>query len=211
MTPHSWERLVTTAKPDVGKRVRILDAAVVEIANNGYHQTTVAKIARRAGVADGTIYLYFKGKGDILCAVFDRAMDRFISEGVLEMGDLGDAKSRLREIIRLHLEQVGQDHDLALILQIELRHNVGFMELFSRSRLRDYLEILSGVVIQGQNEGLFRPEMDPVLTAKMIFGVLDQMTTDWVLSQRNTRLASRAGEVADFLLGAIQIRGPELP
>lgn len=200
-----------TTQKDNGKRVRILDAAVVEIANNGYHQTTVAKIARRAGVADGTIYLYFKGKEDILCAVFDRAMDRFISEGVLEMGDTGDAKSRLREIVRLHLEQVGQDHDLAVILQIELRHNVEFMDLFSRSRLRDYLEIISGVVMQGQNEGAFRPEMDPVLTAKMVFGVLDQMTTDWVLSQRNTRLASRAGEVADFLLGALQIRGPELP
>jgi TetR/AcrR family fatty acid metabolism transcriptional regulator len=202
---------VTVIKKDNGKRVRILDAAVVEIANNGYHQTTVAKIARRAGVADGTIYLYFKGKEDILYAVFERAMDRFISEGVLEMGGSCDAIGRLREIVRLHLEQVGQDHDLALILQIELRHSVDFMNLFSRSRLRDYLEIISGVVIQGQNEGVFRPEMDPVLTAKMVFGVLDQMSTDWVLSQRNTRLATRAGEVADFLLGALRLRSPEAP
>jgi len=189
---------------DNGKHSLILDAAIVEIACSGYHYTTVARIARRAGVADGTIYLYFKSKQDVLVAVFDRAMDRFISQGILEMNPGDDAVTRISDIVRLHLEQVGENRDLAVILQVELRHSLNFLDVFSRTRLRDYLEIITGVVVQGQNEGVFRPDMDPLLTARMIFGVLDQMATDWVLSKRDTPLATRADEVTAFVLGALK-------
>lgn len=193
-------------RKDSGKHAQILDAAIVEIAHSGYHRTTVAKIARRAGVADGTIYLYFKGKEDVLVAVFDRAMDRFISQGILELGQGDDAETRLRDIVRLHLEQVGEDHDLAVILQVELRHSLNFLGIFSRTRLRDYLEIIAGVVVQGQNEGVFDTDLDPHLAARMIFGVLDQMATDWVLSQKNVRLAARAEAAAEFVVSAVRGR-----
>jgi len=190
---------------DNGKHSQILDAAIVEIARGGYHRTTIARIARRAGVADGTIYLYFKNKEDVLMAVFDRAMDRFISQGILEMSTGDDAVARMGDIVRLHLEQVGQDRDLAVILQVELRHSLNFLDIFSRTRLRDYLEIITGVIVQGQNEGVFRPDLEPLLTARMIFGVLDQMASDWVLSKREAPLAERADEVAAFVLGALRL------
>lgn len=197
-------RCDVSAQRDNGKHSQILDAAIVEIARSGYHRTTVAKIARRAGVADGTIYLYFKSKEDVLVAVFDRAMDRFISQGILEMNVGDDAVTLIGDIVRLHLEQVGEDHDLAVILQVELRHSLDILDVFSRTRLRDYLDIISGVIAQGQREGVFRPELDPVSASRMVFGVLDQMATDWVLSQRNTRLAARTEDVAGFVLHALR-------
>jgi TetR/AcrR family fatty acid metabolism transcriptional regulator len=120
------------------------------------------------------------------------------------MGTGDDAVTRIRDICRLHLEQVGEDRDLAVILQVELRHSLNFLDVFSRSRLRDYLEIITGVIVQGQNEGAFRADMDPLLAARMVFGVLDQMATDWVLSRRETPLAARADEVAAFVLGALK-------
>jgi len=185
------------------KRERILQAAVVEMAQHGYHGTTVSRIARRAGVADGTIYLYFQNKEEILVSVFEQVMDRFLSQGLLELEPGTDAVTRLREIVRLHLEQLGEDHDLAVILQVELRHSRRFLDLFSRTRLHDYLVILAGVVEQGQREGAFWSELDPMLTAKLIFGVLDQTATDWVLSRRNVRLSSRADEVTAFILRGV--------
>jgi len=186
------------------KREAILDAAVVEIARQGYYQTTVAMIARRAGVADGTIYLYFRNKEEILFSLFDRAMDRFVEEGRLGLESAGSALECLRHIIELHLRLVGQDRDLAIITQVELRHSLHFMDQLSRSKVGEYLEVLSKVVIQGQEEGAFRPELDPVFAAKAIFGVLDEMATDWVLSRRNTRLESKVGEVADFLMAGLR-------
>jgi TetR/AcrR family fatty acid metabolism transcriptional regulator len=186
------------------KREAILDAAVVEIARRGYYQTTVAMIAKRAGVADGTIYLYFGNKDEILFALFDRAMDRFITQGKAELVAMGDAEKKLRHIIDLHLSLVGQERDLAIITQVELRHSTHFMGQFSRTKVAEYLAVLSGVVAQGQQEKVFREDLDPVFAAKAIFGVMDEMATDWVLSRRNTRLENKAPEVARFLLGGLR-------
>ncbi|HPF35328.1 TetR/AcrR family transcriptional regulator [bacterium] len=186
------------------KRHRILDAAVVEIARSGYFGTTVARIARRAGVADGTIYLYFENKDAILTAVLDRAMDRFIRQGAEAIPAAGTAPERLAAVVRQHLELVGRDHDLAVVLQVELRHSLQFMGLYSRTRLREYLGILAEVVGHGQRAGAFRADADPMDTAKLIFGVLDQTVTDWILADDNSRLASRAEPVLAFILAALR-------
>ncbi len=182
----------------------ILDAAVVEIARRGYYQTTVAMIAKRAGVADGTIYLYFGNKEEILFSLFDRAMDRFIARGKAELEAIGGAVEKLGHIIDLHLSLVGQDRDLAIITQVELRHSIHFMDQFSRTKVAEYLAVLAGVVAQGQQEGAFRADLDPSFAAKAVFGVMDEMATDWVLSRRNTRLENRAPEVAAFLLNGLR-------
>jgi TetR/AcrR family fatty acid metabolism transcriptional regulator len=188
---------------DGTKRTAILDAAVVEIARHGYHQTTVAMIARRAGVADGTIYLYFQNKEEILLKLFERAMGRFISEGRVQVDQGASAVDKLRRIVELHLTLVGQDRDLAIITQVELRHSTHFMDTLSRNQVGEYLGILAEVVVQGVKEGSFRADLDPVFAAKAIFGVLDEMATDWVLSQRNKRLESQVDAVAGFLLGGL--------
>ena len=188
---------------DGNKREKILDAAVVEIARQGFYQTTVAMIAKRAGVADGTIYLYFHNKEEILFSLFDRAMGRFITEGKVHLDEGLTAVDKLRRIVDLHLSLVGQDRDLAIITQVEMRHSIHFMDQLSRNQVGQYLEILGQVVIQGQAEGCFRSDQDPVFCAKAIFGVLDEMATDWVLSRRNTRLESKAPAVGAFLLAGL--------
>ncbi len=186
------------------KRQQLLDAAVAEIAQHGYYQTTVAMIARRAGVADGTIYLYFKGKQDLLVAIFDRAMGRFIDKGRRELARQAGAEARLRRIVELHLELVGRDRDLAIIFQVELRHSLHFMALFSRRRIREYLEIIALVVEEGQRAAVFRRDLEPLLVAKCIFGVLDELATDWVLSRRVRDLAGETAAVAELILGGLR-------
>lgn len=194
------------ARPSDGnKKERIMDAAVVEIAHRGYHATTVARIAKRAGVADGTIYLYFKNKEEILFSLFDRAMGRFIDESLALLEKQDSATEKLRAIIELHLTLVGEDRDQAIITQVELRHSLHFMDQLSRAQVGQYLGHIGQVIVQGQQEGEFRSELDPVFASKAIFGVLDEMATDWILSRRNTRLEGKAGAVSDFLLAGLRI------
>jgi len=187
------------------RRKGILDAAVMEIARHGYFGTTVSAIAGRAGVADGTIYLYFKSKEAILVAIFDRAMGRFGEEArrIVAPSDV-PAKEKLRRLVDLHLTLLGEDRDLAVIFQVEFRHTIHILELLSRSGMRDYLGLIAQVVEQGRREGAFRSDVDPLLAAKMVFGVLDEMATDWVLSRKNVRLASRAEPVCALLLGGLR-------
>ncbi|MDH3569365.1 MAG: TetR family transcriptional regulator [Gemmatimonadota bacterium] len=195
----------STARKEA-KRERMLDAAVLEIARHGYFGTTVSSIASRAGVADGTIYLYFKSKEDVLVSIFQRAMQQFIGEAQRIVDDrAAGAEEKFRRTVALHLSLLGENRDLAVIFQVEFRHTLHVLELLSRSRIRDYLALIARVVQQGKDEGVFRPEVDTLLAAKVVFGVLDEMATDWVLSRKNIRLASRAEPVSDLLLGGLRI------
>jgi TetR/AcrR family fatty acid metabolism transcriptional regulator len=189
------------------KRQRILDAAVVEIARRGYYGTTVAMIAGRAGVADGTIYLYFTSKEDILVSIFERAMGQFIEQARHIVDDAAaNADERLRRLIALHLTLLGEDRDLAVIFQVEFRHTLHVMRLLSRAQFHEYLGLIARVVEQGQRGGLFRTDADALFTAKVVFGVLDEMATDWVLSKKNTRMGARADPVSNIILRGL--RGP---
>ena len=192
-------------KAKEAKRQRILDSAVVEIARRGYYGTTVANIASRAGVADGTIYLYFKSKEDILVSIFEHAMRRFIDEAATIVDDPQlTPEEKLNRFIALHLTLLGEDRDLAVIFQVEFRHTLHVLEVLSHSHIRQYLALIARVVDQGKRNGNFRPDVDPLFTAKMVFGILDEMATDWVLSKKNTRMAARAEPVSAFVLGALQ-------
>ena len=187
------------------KRERILDAAVLEIARHGYYGTTVATIAGRAGVADGTIYLYFKSKEEILVSIFERAMGQFIAQAQDIVDDAtAGAADKLRRVIELHLTLLGTDRDLAVIFQVEFRHTLHVLELLSRSRLQEYLALIARIVDQGKRDRGFRNDADALFTAKLVFGVLDEMATDWVLSKKNTRMAARAGSVSDFVLRGLR-------
>ncbi len=186
------------------KREKILDAATVEIAHSGYHRTTVSAVARRAGIGDGTIYLYFENKEAVLVSIFERAMQRIIGEArpIVEDSELG-APDKLRRLIELHLSLVGMDRDMAVVVQVELRHSLHFLELFSRSRVREYLGLIAEVVDQGRNEGSFRKDADPLFTAKALFGLVDEMATDWVLSKKNTKLVACSEAVSELLLRGV--------
>jgi TetR/AcrR family fatty acid metabolism transcriptional regulator len=186
------------------KRERILDAASIEIARSGYFRTTVSAIARRAGVADGTIYLYFKNKEAMLVSIFERAMQRIIDEARPIVDDRqARAPDKLRRLVELHLSLVGMDRDMAVVLQVELRHSLHFLELFSRSRVREYLGLIAIVIEQGAKDGTLRRDIDPVFAAKAVFGLVDEMATDWVLSKKNTKLVARAAAVSDLLLRGV--------
>ncbi len=185
------------------KRERILDGAVRAFASQGFHRTRVSDVARTAGVADGTIYLYFEGKDDLLRAVFDRAMGRFLDRGRLALAAFEDPTEQMREFVRLHLDCVGEDRDLAVVFQIDLRKSTQFMKSVSRGLLAEYLGILVGILERGQQTGAFREDLPPREMAKMVFGVLDEMSTNWILSERNYRLESSVQPATDFVLRAI--------
>ena len=126
------------------KREAILRAAIKVFAGKGYFNSKVADIAKEAGIADGTVYLYFKSKDDILHSFFDRAMEDFIAEGKKELAQLESAEEKLRRIAQLHLERLGADRDLAIVFQVELRGSTKFMQEFSAAGFAEYLDIIPG-------------------------------------------------------------------
>jgi TetR/AcrR family transcriptional regulator, fatty acid metabolism regulator protein len=197
-------RSLSTIRPVVNdKREAILRAATQVFARNGYFNSKVADIAKAAGVADGTVYLYFKSKEEILHSIFDVAMEEAISEGRKELEAIDDPSDKLRRIARLHLERLGADRDLAVVFQVELRGSTKFMEEFSAAGFAEYLGMIRATVEEGQRAGIFRRELNAKLVAKMLFGALDEMATNWILSKRRYKLVPMADQVMDIFLNGV--------
>jgi TetR/AcrR family transcriptional regulator, fatty acid metabolism regulator protein len=188
------------------KRTAILGAAIRVFANNGYFNSKVADIAREAGVADGTVYLYFKSKEEILHSIFDRSMERVIAEGRKRLEGIADAREKLRRIALLHLERLGADRELAIVFQVELRGSTKFMEEFSAAGFAEYLGLIRATIEEGQRAGVFRRELNAKVTAKILFGALDEMATNWILSQRAYKLAPMADLVLDVFFNGVSAK-----
>ena len=186
-------------------------AATRVFANNGYYNSKVADIAREAGIADGTVYLYFKSKEDILHSIFERAVEEIVSEARKQLETVADPREKLRRIAWLHLERLGADHELTVILQVEMRASTKFMEAFSAAGLAEYLRLISEVFEEGQRAGVFRRDLSAKLVAKVIFGALDEMATNWMLSKRRYKLAPVANEVLEIFLDGITTDDIVLP
>ena len=185
------------------KRDAILRAATEIFARHGYFQAQVADVARAAGVAAGTVYLYFRSKDDLLISIFERTMREAIAEGRAALAALDDPRERLARAARLHLERLGRDRDLAVVFQVELRQSTKFMERFSSTQLREYLGIIREVIAQGQAAGVFRREVSATVAAKLFFGMLDEMATNWILSKRKYSLTSQADLIVDLFVGGL--------
>ena len=169
------------------KREAILRAAIKVFAWKGYFNSKVADIAGEAGIADGTVYLYFKSKEEILHSIFDRAMEEFIAEGKREIAEIERADEKLRRIAELHLEKLGADRDLAVVFQVELRGSTKFMEEFSAAGFAEYLNIIHETIEEGQKTGVFRKDLNATVCSKILYGALDEMVTNWILSKKSIR------------------------
>ena len=185
------------------KRERILRAAVDVFAKNGYFNAKVSEIAKAAGVADGTIYLYFDGKEDLLITIFREHTRNYLLSLERSLANIRRPEERIRIAIRHHLETLGRDRALAVVSQVELRHSLKFMSLLSQQEVADYLNILRKIVEYGQNEGVFRRDHHPQLVAKALFGILDEMVTSWILSEKDHNLAEQADPIADLVLAGL--------
>jgi TetR/AcrR family fatty acid metabolism transcriptional regulator len=185
------------------KRDALLRAAIDTFAARGFFNAQVADVARAAGVAAGTVYLYFRNKDDLLTSIFERTMKEAIAEGKKSVDTLDDPVERLREVARLHLGRLGRDRALAVVFQVELRQSTKFMERFSATQLREYLGIIRDVIADGQARGAFRNSVNPTLAAKLFFGALDEMATNWILSRRRYSLVSEADAIVDLFVGGL--------
>jgi TetR/AcrR family fatty acid metabolism transcriptional regulator len=197
---------VVRAAPAGEKRDLILRAATKVFAQNGFFQSQVADVARVAGVAAGTVYLYFKGKDDLLVSIFERSMNEVLAECRAAIDKIADPAARLRELAHLHLGRLGRDKDLAVVFQVELRQSVKFMERFSESFLQDYFKLIRQAIADGQQSGAFRKDISATTSTKIFFGALDEMATNWVLSRRKYDLNAEADAVVDLFINGVKRR-----
>jgi TetR/AcrR family fatty acid metabolism transcriptional regulator len=192
----------------IAKRRRILEAAVKVFARKGYFSSRVAEIARRAGVADGTVYLYFDSKDDVLACVFEEVMEEHLAQARRDLPTLPPGLARLRYVAERHLRLLGGNPDLAVVFQVELRQSTKFMERFTAASFQGYLKLIEQIVDEAQRDGTVRSDLSRKLLAKAFFGMLDEMVTSWILGGRDYDLGRLAAPVTDLFLNGAAARIP---
>lgn len=153
-------------------------------AARGFYNARVSDIAREAGVADGTIYLYFKNKDDLLISLFEDRMEAILHRFRDELARFPDARARLRRFIELHLSMVADDPTLAEVLTVELRQSAKFMREYKAPKFGEYLDLIGQTLELGRQTGEFRADLDPAILKRALFGALDEVSMVWASSRR---------------------------
>ena len=192
------------------KRTLIIDAAIDVFAERGFLLAPVAEIARRAGVADGTIYRYFKNKDDLLISIFEEKMDD-MQVGLTEaLSSVEEPVDQIRAFSRFHFDMVRQHRNVAAVLQVELRLSTKFLKEYRPVKLWAYLEVFADIVRRGQARGIFRSDMDPFIGMWAFFGAMDELAMQWALARKQDRfpLEVAADQVADIFLRGMSTASP---
>src|SRR5205807_1733789 len=188
---------------DPDKPQQIIDAAIRVFARNGYYNSRVSDIAREAGIASGTIYLYFKTKEEILVTLFREKMAAFVAFLRHEIADEPDPEAKLRRLVRLHFTVLEQSPALAEVVQVELRQGHKFFRGASAHEVSAYFDLIGSILEEGVAAGRFEPDLPVKVATKVLFGAMDQVATSWVLGKRGYRLADAAEPVANIFLKGV--------
>jgi TetR/AcrR family fatty acid metabolism transcriptional regulator len=193
------------------KYQRILEAAVGVFADRGFHQATISQIAKAAGVADGTIYLYFKNKDDILVQFFDFKAKQVFAGFREAVNGAADAAGKLRNLVHRHLSEFQRDREMAVVYQALTHQNNHLAQENMREISKMYMDIVGEIVERGQEEGAIRRDLYVGLVKRFILGAVDSTINNWLLSRREYDLTSMADPLVDLFFRGIGAREPSEP
>ncbi|QTA81381.1 Transcriptional regulator, TetR family [Desulfonema limicola] len=200
----SKRRFVISTKAKTGEKYhRILEAAVSVFAKQGFYQTTISQIAREAGVADGTIYLYFKNKDDILVQFFTYKAKQVFAGFRKEVDKAGNAIDKLRNLVHRHLEEFQKDRNMAVVYQSLTHQHLDIVEDNIREMSKMYLDIVADIVERGQEEGAMRRDLYLGLVKRFILGSVESAINTWLYSKRKYDLVSMTDPLIDLFVRGI--------
>jgi TetR/AcrR family fatty acid metabolism transcriptional regulator len=186
---------------DENKHQKILHAAIKVFSEKGFYNSRVSEIAKEADVADGTIYLYFKNKDDILISLFEEEFGKFVQNMQAELGKEKDPLQKIKRFAITHLSIVTKHPHLGEVMGVEVRQSTKFMKEYVNKPFIEYLNIIRSVVIEGQEEGLLRKDLTPGVMKRAFFGALDEMARYWVLSTKKKHSIDQAAiQISDVFI-----------
>jgi len=194
-------------KGSADKRDRILRAAIKVFAKNGFYATRVSEIAKAAGVADGTIYLYFKNKDDVLITIFEDGIQQLLA--ILREVAVSEQPfdERITRIIELQLGLLEDQRDLAEVITVNLRQSSTLLKQYAAPLFMEYIDVIAGLIRDGQKEGAFRKDINSRVVARSLFGALDAILLTWALGEADPpSLRKAASHCASLFLEGLRVR-----
>jgi TetR/AcrR family fatty acid metabolism transcriptional regulator len=196
-----WFRNENLNMKDENKHQKILQAAIKVFSEKGFYNSRVSEIAKEANVADGTIYLYFKNKDDILISLFEEEFGKVVRDMRAALAQEKDALQKIKRFAITHLSIVSKHPHLAEVMGVEVRQSTKFMKEYVNQPFIEYLNLIRSVVTEGQEKGLLRKDLTPGVMKRALFGALDEMARYWVLSTKKKHSIDEAAlQISDIFI-----------
>ena len=190
------------------KHTKIIEAAIIVFAKKGFFSARISDIAKEAKVADGTIYLYFNNKYDILISLFEEEIGKIILEIKLLLENATDPREMLHIFALHHMQLMAEHKELAEVLQMELRQSNKFMKEYRNTKFIEYVDVVSAIIHKGQEEGVFRQSLLPGVFKRAFFGALDETSRLWILSpDHHYTIDETASQISDIFITGIMAKG----
>ncbi len=190
----------------LSKRKAIIKAAIDVFSHNGFHKAKISHIAKLANVADGTIYLYFNNKENLLVSAFDELIENILDEMRDNISQEKTALARFSKFIDLHVDVFTKQPAIARFLAIELRQSPDFYELYpSYNPLKEYISYIEKLVIDAIKENSIR-SVDPKALTVIIFGTIDFLLTEWSTKNQSFSLEDMKEKIVDIIRWGIRIK-----
>ncbi len=188
------------------KKELIINAAIKVFADKGFYTANVADVAKEAGVADGTIYLYFKNKDDLLISLFETKMEEILLRFSSLLDSNQNAEEKLRQFIHLYFQIIEEDQNLAEVFQVELRQSGKFLKDYHNQKFIDFLNLIGDILHQGQSDGQFKTDISIHTMKLIIFGALDELARQWILTKvPPDNLVKTADETSNILIRSLLV------
>jgi len=205
MNSHSFMVKVMSKRKTKEKYHKIIEAATKVFAKKGFFQAKVSEIAREAKIADGTIYIYFENKDDILISLFEEQMKSVIDNMVMRISEQDNPSKKLERFALAHLQLIEQNKDMAEIIQVEVRQSSKFMKEYKNEKFAQYLDLIGDIIREGQEKKIFKKEVLPGVAKRAFFGALDEMSRFWVFSSRKEYdIDTAAKQISAYFLNGIK-------
>lgn len=190
----------------INKKELIINAAIKVFADKGFYTANVADVAKEAGVADGTIYLYFKNKDDLLISLFETKMEEILLRFSSLLNSNQNAEEKLRQFIHLYFQMIEEDQNLAEVFQVELRQSSKFLKDYHNQKFIDFLNLIGDILHQGQSDGRFKTDISIHTMKLIIFGAMDELARQWILTEDpQENLKQTADETSNILIRSLLI------
>ena len=163
----------------VDKHNKIIVSATKVFAKKGFFNARISDIAKEAKVADGTIYLYFNNKFDILISVLEEEIGKIIDQIEKAIEKETDPEKMLTIFIEKHLSAMKQNKNLAEVIHIELRQSDRLVKEYRNTSFKQYIDVISGIIEKGQEVGIYRTDILPDIAKRAFFGALDEVSRIW--------------------------------
>lgn len=187
------------------KYSKILDAATRVFAREGFHNAKIEDVAKEAGVAHGTVYLYFGGKDDLLISIFRENLEELVEYVGSEVDKEANAEDKLRRMISLQIELIETNSELAELMLVEFPQTGKFLSNSVINDLAAYMDMIANILKEGVAEGAFDDSIDVNMVATVIYSGIQGIATRWILEEMKYPLKKVADEISEVFLSGIKL------